>query len=104
MVFAYLKKGWFYTFNESHYFERDPLLRGYYTSYQMNFLTLHQFSQSNQTALQNLKLSKDYQFPLAVGQKQPVTLFDLCSYGLSNMDCTAIAAKYLMDELLLINE
>lgn len=87
-----------------HFVEPSPLLKGYFDCPMAEEAFLKAFQTSNQDMLKSLKLSKSYDFPLEPGQKQPQTLFDLISYGLSLESNLPVAFKILMDEIMALKE
>lgn len=83
----------------AHYVEPSVLLKGYFDAPTPSLAFIRQFSKANAKILKKMKLSKAYNLPVELGEKQPTNLFELIQFGVVSEDNASIAFKLLMDEL-----
>jgi len=87
-----------------HYVEPSVLLKGYFDVPTPSLAFLRQFSKANSKILKKMKLSKSFNLPVELGEKQPTNLQELIQFGVVSEDNASIAFKLLMDELVVNND
>jgi hypothetical protein len=88
----------------THYVEPSILLKGYFDTPTPAIAFMKHFGKANSAFLKEMRLSKNYNLPIEIGEKQPTTLADLINYGVLSEENAAIAFKLLLDELYLNND
>jgi hypothetical protein len=82
-----------------HYVEPSVLLKGYFDTPVPAEQFMRHFLKANNHFLTQMKLTKNYNLPVEVGEKQPATISELIQFGLQSEDNIEVAFKLLMDEL-----